>query len=125
MEVRQTSRNHVAKPNSHSAIFERTSAFYEKAAKGNQLFECAVNLKALDQCPRRRNVEHRLGHEGARQRRAVLLRTPHPASEMGKQCLDPHQFQDRDEELVALAHRTELALQPREQLLLKGVPVIR
>ena len=36
----------------------------------------AVNLKTLDQRPRRRNVEDRLGYEGARQRRAVLLRIP-------------------------------------------------
>ena len=39
--------------------------------------------------------------------------------------LDPHQFQNRDEQLEALAHRAKLALKPREQLLLKGVPVIR
>ena len=36
----------------------------------------AVNLKTLDQAARRRNVEHGLGYEGARQRRAVLLRRP-------------------------------------------------
>lgn len=62
----------------------------------------AVNLKALDQCPRRRNVEHCLGHEDARQRRAVLFRTAYPATKIGKQCLDPYQFQNRIEELVAL-----------------------
>ena len=44
---------------------------------------------------------------------------------VGQKSLDPHQFQNRDEELVALAHRAKLALEPREQLLLKGVPVIR
>ena len=85
----------------------------------------AVNLKTLDQAARRRNVEHGLGYEGARQRRAVLLRTPYLAAEVGQKSLDPHQFQNRDEELAALAHRAELALEPREQLLLKGVPVIR
>ena len=45
--------------------------------------------------------------------------------EVGQKSLDPHQFQNRDEQLVALAHRAKLALEPREQLLLKGVPVIR
>ena len=86
--------------------------------------EPAVNLKTLDQAARRRNVEHGLGYEGARQRRAVLLRTPYLAAEVGKKSLDPHQFQNRDEEPVALAHRAQLALEPREELL-KGVPVIR
>ena len=46
-------------------------------------------------------------------------------AEVGQKSLDPHQFQNRDEQLVALAHRAKLALEPREQLLLKGVPVIR
>ena len=87
--------------------------------------EPAINFKTLDQRSRRRNVEHGLGDEGARQRRAVLLRTPDLAAEIGKKGLDPHQLQDRNEELVALPHRSELALKPREQLLLKGVPVIR
>ena len=85
----------------------------------------AVNLKTLDQAARRRNVEHGLGYEGARQRRAVLLRTPYLAAEVGQKSLNSHQFQNRDEELVALAHRAKLALEPREQLLLKRVPVIR
>ena len=34
----------------------------------------------------------------------------------------PHQFQNRDEELVALAHRAKLALELREELPLKGIP---
>ena len=59
------------------------------------------------------------------QRRAVLLRPPYLAAEVGQKSLDPHQFQNRDEQLAALAHRAKLALEPREQLLLKGVPVIR
>ena len=71
------------------------------------------------------NVEHGLGYEGASQRRAVLLRPPYLAAEVGQKSLNPHQFQNRDEQLVALAHRAKLALEPREQLLLKGVPVIR
>ena len=50
---------------------------------------------------------------------------PASAAEVGQKSLDPHQFQNRDEQLVALAHRAKLALEPREQLLLKGVPVIR
>ena len=50
---------------------------------------------------------------------------PYLAAEVGQKSLNPHQFQNRVEELVALAHRAELALEPREQLLLKGVPVIR
>ena len=54
--------------------------------------------------------------KGARQRRAVLLRTPYLAAEVGQKSLDPHQFQNRDEELVALAHRAKLALEPREQI---------
>ena len=49
-------------------------------------------------------------------------RTPYLAAEVGQKSLDPHQFQNRDEQ--ALAHRAKLALEPR-QLLLKGVPVIR
>ena len=57
-----------------------------------------VNLKTLDQAARRRNVEHGLGYEGARQRRAVLLRPPYLAAEVGQKSLDPHQFQNRDEE---------------------------
>ena len=48
------------------------------------------DLKTLDQAARRRNVEHRLGYEGARQRRAVLLRPPYRRKSEG---LDPHQFQ--------------------------------
>ena len=41
---------------------------------GHSRAKPAVNLKTLDQAARRRNVEHRLGYEGARQRsRAVLL----------------------------------------------------
>ncbi len=95
------------------------------AAPAAQPPEPNVNLKTLDQRPRCRNVEHGLGDEGARQRRTVLVRTPYLAAEIGKKCLDAHQFQDRDKELVALAHRAELALEPREQLLLKGVRIIR
>ena len=53
------------------------------AAPAAQPAKPAVNLKALDQRPRRRNVEHRLGDEGARQRRAILLRTPYTAAEIG------------------------------------------
>ena len=49
---------------------------------------------------------------------------PYLAAEVGQKSLDPHQFQNRDEQLVALAHRAKLALEPREQLLLR-VPVIR
>ena len=45
--------------------------------------------------------KHRLGYEGARQRRAVLLRPPYLAAEVGQKSLDPHQFQNRDEQLVA------------------------
>ena len=71
----------------------------------------SVNLKTLDQRPRRRNVEHRLGDEGARQRRAVLLRTPYLAAEVGQKSFDPHQLQDRDEELVALPQRAQIALE--------------
>ena len=67
----------------------------------------------------RRNVEHRLGYEGARQRRAVLLRTPYLAAEVGQKSLNPHQFQNRDEELVALAHRAKLALKPRDNNLVE------
>ena len=33
---------------------------------------------------------------------------------MGEKSLNPRKFQNRDEELVALAHRAGLALQPRE-----------
>ena len=76
----------------------------------------AVNLKTLDQAARRRNVEHRLGYEGARQRGTVLLRPPYLAAEVGQKSLDPYQFQNRDEQLVALAHRAKLALEPREQI---------
>ena len=94
-------------------------------APAAQPAEPAVNLKTLDQAARRRNVEHGLCYEGARQRRAVLLRPPYLAAEVGQKSLDPHQFQNRDEQLVALAHRAKLALKPREELLLKGVPVIR
>ena len=46
------------------------------------------------------------------------------AAEVGQKSLDPHQFQNRDEQLVALDYRAKLALKPREQLLLKGVPVM-
>ena len=72
------------------------------AAPAAQPPEPAVDFKTLDQRPYRRNVEHGLGDEGARQRRAILLRTPYLAAEIGNQCLDAHQFQDRNEELVAL-----------------------
>ena len=34
---------------------------------------CRHNLKTLDQAARRRNVEHRPGHKGVRQRHAVVL----------------------------------------------------
>ena len=34
------------------------------------------------------------------------------AAEVGQKSLDPHQFQNRDEQLVALAHRAKLALEP-------------
>ena len=85
-------------------------------APAAQPAEPAVDLETLDQRPRRRNVEHGLGYEGARQRRAVLLRTPYLAAEVGQKSLDAHQFQNRDKELVALAHRAEFALEPREQI---------
>ena len=45
-------------------------------------------------------------------------------AEVGQKRLNPHQFQNLDEELVALAYRAKLALKPRDQLLLKGAPVI-
>ena len=57
----------------------------------------AVNLKTLDQAARHRNVDQLLGYEGARQRRAVLLRPPCLAAEVGQKSLDPHQFQNGDE----------------------------
>ena len=75
---------------------------------------CPPNLKTLDQRPRRRNVEHRLGDEGARQRSTVLLRPPYLAAETGEQCLRPEPAQDCDEKLVALAQRAQIALEPRE-----------
>ena len=95
------------------------------AAPAAQPAEPAVNLKTLDQRSRRRNVEQRLGDEGTRQRRTVLLRPPYLAAELLKKGLDTHQLQNRDEELVALSHRAELALKPREELWLKGAPIIR
>ena len=56
---------------------------------------------------------------------AVLLQPPYLAAEVGQNIFNPHQLQDRDEELVVLSRRTELALEPRKELLLKGVPVVR
>ena len=46
-------------------------------------------------------------------------------TEIGEKSLNPHKFQDRDEELVALAHWAKLALQPREQLPLNREPIVR
>ena len=80
----------------------------------------SLNLKTLDQAARRRNVEHGLGYEGARQRRAVLLRTPYLAAEVEEP--QPAPVPEPRRRARALAHRAELALQPR---LVEGVPVIR
>jgi len=85
--------------------------------------EPSVKLGALDRHPRRRNIEHGLGDEGTYQRRADLLRPPCLTAKVGRKTLDPQQLQNRDEELFALARRAELALEPREQLQLKGVTI--
>ena len=50
----------------------------------------SVDLRTLDRRPRRRHIEHRLGDEGARQRRSVLLRTPYSATEVADKSLNPH-----------------------------------
>ena len=90
----------------------------------SRLSMAAVNLKALDhQCPRRRNVEHCLGDERARQRCAGLLGSFYLATRIGKKSLDAQQFQDRDEDLSARPLSRALAPEPGEELL-KGVPVI-
>ena len=73
-----------------------------------------INLQTLDQGPGRRKVEHWLGYECTRQRRTVLRRPTHKAVDVGQMSLNAHQLQNRDEELVALAHRTKFALEPRE-----------
>ena len=52
-------------------------------APAAQPAEPTVDLETLDQRPRRRNVEHGLRDEGARQCRAVLLRPPYLAAEVG------------------------------------------
>ena len=42
--------------------------------------------------------------------------------EMGKEGLDPHELQDRDEAPIPFAQGPEFVLQPREQTRLNGVP---
>ena len=42
--------------------------------------------------------------------RATARSSSGRAAEVGQKSLDPHQFQNRDEQLVALAHRAKLAL---------------
>ena len=108
---------------------ERLSSLIEAIRRIGASLDIATVLREVVDSARAltgaRYVEHRLGDEGARQRRAVLLRTPYLAAEVGEKSLNPHQFKDRDEELVALAHRAKLALQPREQFLLKREPIVR
>ena len=84
-----------------------------------------VDLQPLDCRTRRRHIEHRLGDEGAHQRRSALLRTTYSAAEVADKSLNPHKCQDRHEEFVVLAYRPELGLRTGEQLLLKRVPVVR
>ena len=81
-----------------------------------------VGLKALDQGARRRNVEHRLGDEGAGQGRPILDRPTGQAMEMGKEALDPRKLKHGDEAPVPLAERPELLLKPREKIRLNAMP---
>ena len=76
----------------------------------------------LDERPRGGDVEHRLGDEGARYGRTVVLR---PASQLQgcQQALNPYELDDSHERLVALPQGTKVLLKRRKQLRLKGTPV--
>ena len=87
--------------------------------------KCPVNLKAFYEGPRRRNVEDRLGHEGARQCSAVLRRPAWQAAHGRQKGFEAHELDGRNKELVAPTQWAKLRFESREQFLLKGIPIVR
>ena len=94
-------------------------------APATQATQRGVDGQTLNEPPGGRDGEHRLGDEGACQRRTVLLRAPRQATQARQELFHLHEAEHRDEQLVALSQRAEFFFECREQLSLKGEAIIR
>jgi len=83
-----------------------------------------VRTNTLDQHLGRRQLENRLGHEGASQRRPVRRRASRKPRPMTDEGLQPDCLDHRDELPVALAKRPKFLFEPGEKMALNSVPVV-